>query len=169
MFTAKALLTKWGLYTAATAVFLLLQNLVLDSLQLMGVVPFLAPLIVAVVAAWEGSTQGTIFGIAFGFVCDLLGGSVFPGAYTLSFFCIALCVSLLAASVVMPNIFGSFLYALIAFLLLDLIQGLYLLLFCHAAPLPILSLAGRELLVSILFVIPVFLLFRYLHHLFRYD
>lgn len=169
MFTVKALITKWGLYSGLTLSLLLVQNLVLDGLHLFGVVPFLAPMIVAVVAALEGSTQGTIFGISFGFLCDLLGGGLFPGVYTLSFFCIALCVSLLASVRVMPNLPGSLVYAAVAFVLLDAIQGAFLMLLQRADVVSVLSLGGRELLVSILFVLPVFWLFRYLHTLFRYD
>ena len=47
MFTKKALMTKWGLYSAALFLFIFLQQLVLDELCLWGVVPFLMPMVVA--------------------------------------------------------------------------------------------------------------------------
>ena len=169
MFTKKALMTKWGLYGMALLVFIVLQQLVLDELSLWGVVPFLMPMVVAVAAALEGAVPGTIFGIFVGFLCDLSGGGVFSGVYTLSFFCIALIVAILAKYWVMRNVFGSLIWALIAFVIIDVIQILFLAVFFHADPLIALNLAGREAIVSVLFVIPIFLLFNFLHRLFRYE
>lgn len=169
MFTKKALMTKWGLYGMALLVFIVLQQLVLDELSLWGVVPFLMPMVVAVVAALEGAVPGTIFGIFVGFLCDLSGGGVFSGVYTLSFFCIALLVAILAKYWVMRNVFGSLIWALIAFVIIDVIQILFLAVFFHADLLIALNLAGRETAVSILFVIPIFLLYNFLHRLFRYE
>ena len=60
-------------------------------------------------------------------------------------------------------------YALLAFCVIDLIQILFLLAFRGANLTVALSLAGREIVMSILFVIPIFFLYSYLHRLFRYD
>lgn len=169
MLTKKALFTKWTLYTLALLAFILLQQLVLDSIHVLNVYPFILPMIVAVVAAMEGPTGGTIFGIAVGCLSDLAGGGVFSGVYTLSFFCIALCVAIISKYWVMRNVFGSLIYALIAYLILDVIQFLYLAAFRGASPAVVLNLAGREILVSILFVIPIFFLYAYLNRLFRYE
>ena len=85
MLTNRALLTKWGLYALGFLLLVLVQQLVLDHLPaLLGATPFLMPMLVAVVAALEGPTGGTIFGIAVGFLSDLAGGGVFSGVYTLS-------------------------------------------------------------------------------------
>ena len=170
MLTKKALMTKWGLYSLALLAFILLQQLVLDALPSpMGAAPFLLPMVVAVVAALEGPTGGTIFGIAVGILSDLAGSGVFSGIYTFSFFCIALCIALISKSWVMRNVFGSLIYALLAFCVIDLIQILFLLAFRGADLTVALSLAGREIVMSILFVIPIFFLYSYLHRLFRYD
>lgn len=169
MFTKKALMTKWSLYTGALLALILLQQLVLDQLTLWGVVPFLMPMTVAVAAALEGPVPGTLFGIFVGFLCDLAGGGVFSGVYTLSFFLIALFVAILAKYWVMRSVFGSLIWALLAFGVIDAVQILFLAVFHRADPLIALSLAGREAAVSLLFVIPIFLLFNYLHRLFRYE
>ena len=170
MLTKKALMTKWGLYALAFVLFALIQQLFLDPLQpLFGAAPFLAPMVVAVVAALEGPTGGTIFGVAAGAVSDLAGGGVFSGVYTFSFFCIALCVALISKSWVMRNVFGSLIYAALAFCVIDAVQALFLLAFHGAHLSVVLTMAGRELAVSILFVIPIFFLYSYLHHLFRYE
>ena len=104
-----------------------------------------------------------------GFLCDLAGGGVFSGVYTLSFFLIALFVAILAKYWVMRSVFGSLIWALLAFGVIDAVQILFLIVFHQADPLVALALAGREAAVSLLFVIPIFLLFNYLHRLFRYE
>ena len=130
MLTNRALLTKWGLYALGFLLLVLVQQLVLDHLPaLLGATPFLMPMLVAVVAALEGPTGGTIFGIAVGFLSDLAGGGVFSGVYTLSFFCVALAVAVISKYWVMRNVFGSLIYALLAFAVIDAVQILFLLAF----------------------------------------
>ncbi len=169
MLTKKALFTKWALYALALLLFLFLQQAVLDQLRILNVYPFLLPMVIAVVAALEGPTGGTVFGIAVGFLCDNAGAGVFPGVYTFSFFCIALAVAIISKYWVMRNVFGSLIYALIAYAIIDLIQFLFLLAVHHANPLAVLELAGREIAASIVFVIPIFFLYTRLNRLFRYD
>lgn len=169
MFTKKALLTKWGLYSAALLVLLLVQQGLHALPPVFGVLPFLTPMIVAVVAALEGPISGTIFGIAVGFCCDLGSTGVFSGVYTLGFFAVALGISIISKYWVRRSVFGSLIWAALAFLILDIVQGGFVLLFKGAGILPVLSLCAREGSVSILFVIPIFLLYHFLHRLFRYE
>ena len=169
MFTKKALMTKWSLYSAALLLFVLLQQVLHVLPDIWGVSPFIMPIIIAIIAALEGPVPGTIFGICVGMLCDLIGGGIFSGIYTISFFCIALAIAMISKGWVMHNVFGSLIYALFSFLILDVFQALFLLLFKSADMMVILSLAGREIAVSILFTIPVFFLYNYLHRLFRYD
>lgn len=169
MFTKKALLTKWGIYSIALLFLLLLQQGLHALPPIFGVLPFLPPMIVAVVAALEGATGGTIFGIVLGFCCDLSGGGVFSGVYTLAFFTVALIVSIISKYWVTRSIFGSLIWAALAFLILDVFQGGFVLLFKEAGITTVLALCAREMLVSILFVIPIFLIYHHLHRLFRYE
>ena len=55
MLTKKTLLTKWGLYALAMVLLFAAQQLFLDPIALspLGASPFLAPMLVAVVAALE--------------------------------------------------------------------------------------------------------------------
>ena len=167
MLTKKKLLTKWGIYALVMVLLFAAQQLFLDPIVLspMGASPFLAPMLVAVVAALEGPTEGTLFGTAAGLLCD----GVFSGVYTFSFFCIALLVAIIAKYWVMRNVFGSIVYALIAFAVIDLIQILYLTALHGAALSAALPLAGREIAVSIVFVIPIFFLYNALHKRFRFE
>ena len=102
-------------------------------------------------------------------MCDLSGGGVFSGVYTFSFFCIALFVAIIAKYWVMRNVFGSIVYALIAFVVIDLIQILYLIALRGAALSAALPLAGRGIAASIVFVIPIFFLYNALHKRFRFE
>lgn len=45
---------KWALYAGATAVFFLLQGAVLQRITLWGVIPFVFPILVAVLGMYEG-------------------------------------------------------------------------------------------------------------------
>ena len=63
----------------------------------------------------------------------------------------------------------GFFYALIAFVVIDLIQILYLTALHGAALSAALPLAGREIAVSIVFVIPIFFLYNALHKRFRFE
>ena len=62
MLTKKKLLTKWGIYALVMVLLFAAQQLFLDPIVLspMGASPFLAPMLVAVVAALEGPTEGTL-------------------------------------------------------------------------------------------------------------
>ncbi len=86
MFTKKALMTKWSLYSAALLLFVLLQQVLHVLPDIWGVSPFIMPIIIAIVAALEGPVPGTIFGICVGMLCDLIGGGIFSGIYTISFY-----------------------------------------------------------------------------------
>ena len=81
MLTKKTLLTKWGLYALAMVLLFAAQQLFLDPIALspLGASPFLAPMLVAVVAALEGPPEGTLCGTAAGILCALSGGGGFSG------------------------------------------------------------------------------------------
>ena len=63
---------KWALYAGATAVFFLLQGGVLQRISLWGVIPFVFPILVAVVGMYEGPLPGSVYGLTVGVLCDLL-------------------------------------------------------------------------------------------------
>ena len=76
---------KWTLYAAVTALCFLLQSFILQRFTVLGVIPFIYPVVVAVLAMLEGPFPGTVFAIVVGVVCDVLLPGAFPCLYTVIF------------------------------------------------------------------------------------
>lgn len=79
------LVFKWLIYAIATFFFCILQSMVLSSIRVLGLTPFLYPMLPAVVAMFEGPKQGGGFALAVGLLCDLLLPAPFPGFFTIAF------------------------------------------------------------------------------------
>lgn len=91
---------KWILYTLAGLVWAIAQAAVLQRFTLLGVIPFLYPLIAAIPATFEGPTAGTVYALAAGVFCDLLLPSPIPCFYTLIFPLVGLAAGLLSQSLI---------------------------------------------------------------------
>ena len=76
---------KWALYAGATAVFFLLQGAVLQRITLWGVIPFVFPILVAVLGMYEGPLPASVYALTVGVLCDLLLPASIPCFYTLIF------------------------------------------------------------------------------------
>ena len=57
---------KWALYAGATAVFFLLQGAVLQRITLWGVIPFVFPILVAVLGMYEGPLPASVYALTVG-------------------------------------------------------------------------------------------------------
>lgn len=93
---------KWALYAGATAVFFLLQGGVLQRISLWGVIPFVFPILVAVVGMYEGPLPGSVYGLTVGVLCDLLLPAFIPCFYTLVFPAVGLCAALVSQTCCRP-------------------------------------------------------------------
>ena len=127
---------KWALYAGATAVFFLLQGAVLQRITLWGVIPFVFPILVAVLGMYEGPLPASVYALTVGVLCDLLLPASIPCFYTLIFPAAGLCAALISQSL-LP---AGFLCGVVAWA-----AGAQVFL--------------REVCVSILLVVPVVLLF----------
>ncbi len=76
---------KWAVYALATLGLCALQSLVLCHIRVLGLTPFLYPLLPALVAMFEGSRRGAVFALLFGLCCDLLLPAPFRGFFTIVF------------------------------------------------------------------------------------
>lgn len=76
---------KWVVYVIATLLLCALQSVVLNHVRVLGLTPFLYPVLPALVAMFEGSRPGTVFALIFGLYCDLLVPEPFPGFFALIF------------------------------------------------------------------------------------
>ena len=97
------LVFKWTVYSLATLALFALQYLVLDNIQVLGLTPFLYPVLPAVAASYEGLRRGSVFALAVGLVCDLLLPGPFEGFYAIAFTLAALIAALIAENLLSPG------------------------------------------------------------------
>lgn len=79
------LVFKWLIYAIATFFLCLFQSMLLGNIRVLGLTPFLYPMLPAVVAMFEGPRQGGGFALFVGLLCDLLLPAPFPGFFTIAF------------------------------------------------------------------------------------
>ena len=95
---------KWVIYALATLFLCGLQNMFFCHIRVLGLTPFLYPMLPAVVAMFEGPRQGAVFALALGVVCDLLLPAPFKGFYTVVFPTIALFSAMVAENFFAPGV-----------------------------------------------------------------
>ena len=154
---------KWGVYALALLPVWFCELYVLNRFPLFGVTPMLLPLAAMAVAVLEGTAAGAGFGLGVGILCDAVYFNP-DGAMTLGLCLLGFGAGALAQYVVRQNLVGCLLCSLLALVCIDAVRILSLLL-SGAAPLPaMLSLAGREIAWSMVFVFPVYALFLWVFH-----
>lgn len=79
------LVFKWIVYAIASLFLCALQSLVLSHIRVLGLTPFLFPMLPAMAAMFEGAKHGGVFGLVLGLMCDLLLPAPFPGFFTIAF------------------------------------------------------------------------------------
>ena len=134
--TRQDFLIKWGVYALALLPVWFCEAYVLNRFPVLGVIPMLLPLAAVCVAVLEGATAGAGFGLFVGVVCDAAYFNA-DGSFTIGLCLIGLGAGVLAQYVLRQNLGGCLLCSLAAML----------------------SLAGREILWSMVFVFPVYALF----------
>ena len=160
MLARNEIIIKWIIYSAATAVWLLVQGAFCQRITVWGVIPFLYPMLAAIAATFEAPVPSTVFALCLGVVCDILLPGAVPCLYTLIFPVIGLCSSLLAQSLLPAGLFCSLIVSALAFLLTDLFRCLLLAINGVSPWGTGLSIMLREFLVSAPLLIPVTLLYR---------
>lgn len=160
MLARNEIILKWLIYTAATALWFLVQGAFCQRITLWGVIPFLYPMLAAIPATFEAPVPATVFALCLGVVCDILLPGAVPCLYTLIFPVIGLCSSLLAQSLLHPGMLCSLAVTAVAFVLTDLFRC-FLLAAGGVSPWGTgLSILVREFLVTAPLLIPVTALYR---------
>lgn len=152
---------KWTVFAVALLPVWFLEIFVLSRLPLFGVTPMLLPLAAVAVATLEGAAPGGAFGLAVGILCDALYGT--GGAMTLGLTLIGVGTGLAAQYLLRQNLVGCFFCSLGALMAIDAGRILWRLVGGVAALEPMLAVAGKEILWSLVFVPPIYLLFRWVH------
>ena len=158
---------KWTFYALAAAALFFLRRLFLGSMTFFGVIPFLPPVILAVVASFELPHPSVIAGIVFGALCDLVLPAPFPCLYTVAFTVSALLISTLVSNLLQQGFARALLSTVLAFLIVDLLQTFALLPRSGmGAILPMLHLFAKETALSCLLLLPVYQALRAVRRIF---
>lgn len=159
--TTRDFIIKWLAYALALLPVWFLNAFLLPQFPLFGVIPMLLPLCAIAVATLEGATAGAGFGLAVGVLYDAVTLEGIPGAMTFFMALLGLGAGLLAQYALRQDLIGCFICSALALGSIDLLRIGHRLL-TRAIPLsPMLTVAGKEILVSLCFVPPVYLLFRW--------
>ena len=150
---------KWALYAAATALCFFVQGFLLQRITLWGVIPFVYPVVAAVVATREGPFRGTVFALALGIVCDLLLPEVIPCFYTIIFPLIGLFAGLISQSWLPAGFLCSLITSMLGFFMTGVFHCLLLWIREKTAWRAGLSVSLRELIISAVLTVPVTILF----------
>jgi len=150
---------KWALYAAATALCFFVQGFLLQRITLWGVIPFVYPIVAAVVATREGPFRGTVFALALGIVCDLLLPEVIPCFYTIIFPLIGLFAGLISQSWLPAGFLCSLITSTLGFFMTGVFHCLLLWIREKTAWRAGLSVSLRELIISAVLTVPVTILF----------
>lgn len=155
------LVFRWCVYALATLLLSFFQLLVTDHISLLGVIPFLPPMVVGVVASYAGSRAGPVFALVYGLLCDLSGSPPAPGFFTLVFTLAALVAALMAERLFSPGFLCSLMATSVCYLLTALARLLLLAPDGSAGAGAL--LAAEEFLVSLPFLLVVFPVYRWVH------
>lgn len=144
---------KWTFYALATLLLCFFKRVLLGSVTVWGVLPFLPPVLLAVVASFEQPKAAVLSGIVFGALCDLVLPASFPCLYTLAFTFAALFTSTVMSSLLQQGFARALVSSVLTFAVADLFQSLAML--TRGAALPaMLYLFARETLVSCALLLP---------------
>lgn len=76
---------KWVMYALATLLLCALHAMFFCNIRVLGLTPFLYPMLPAMAAMFEGPRQGAVFALALGVLCDLLVPAPFRGFFAVVF------------------------------------------------------------------------------------
>lgn len=97
------IIAKWTVYALATLALFALQHLIFNHISVMGITPFIYPILPAIVASYEGLRRGSVFALVLGVVCDLLIFGPFDGFYTIIFALIGIFSALVSENLFSPG------------------------------------------------------------------
>lgn len=168
--TQRDLFYKWLFYSLAGLLWVAVQQLLLNHMNFWdGVHPFVLPMVPIMAAILEKRQESAFFAIGAGLFCDLLMPSVIPCFYTLAFLSAALLSGLIAGRMIMPGFLCAFVCSVLALVLTDLLQIVFLSPSANFAAADALALMGRGLLLSLPFSPLLFLTFRKVWRLIRNE
>ena len=159
MLARNEVIFKWVLYAAATALCFLFQGALLQRILLLGVIPFLYPMLAAIPATFEEPAPASVFALCLGICCDLLLPEVIPCFYTLLFPVVGICASLLSRGLLPAGLRCSLVVSAAAFVLMDLFRCIILAMGGHSPWGAGFLILLKEFTITAPLLIPVTLLY----------
>lgn len=155
-------LVKWLIYALGVIAVWMAETLFLNRVPLFGVIPVLLPLAAVAVGLLEGTLAGAVFGLCLGVFADAVYPGL-PGGMTLGLCIFGWLTGATSQYRVQKNLLGYLICAVVSLTALEAFRAASALL-SHLGPTAaVLSLAGRELACSLIYAIPVYLLFKLIH------
>lgn len=158
--TTRDFCIKWGVYALALLPVWFLEAYVLNRFPVAGVVPMLLPLAAVAVGVLEGGVAGAGFGLFVGVISDAISPGT-GGGMTAGLALLGAGAGLLAQYVLSQNLLGCLLCSLAALCLIDLVRVSWNLIQGSASLAALLRVAVPEILWSLVFVFPVYGIFRW--------
>ena len=156
--TTQDFFIKWGVYGLALLPVWFCECFLFNRLPFLPLTPMLLPLAAVAVAVLEGAVAGAGFGLAVGILCDAVYFGT-NGAMTVGICVVGIVAGVLAQYLLRQNLLGCLLCSLLALAAIDGVRILARLLLGKGELGAMLALAGREILISMIFVFPVYALF----------
>ena len=164
MVARSELILRWSVYGGAGLLVCLVQGLILQRLDLWGVMPFLYPALAAMVAIWEGAVpRRAVYALCLGALCDLaLPGSV-PCFYTVTLPLAAILAGLLTREWLSSHLLSALAASALSYLVTGLLHAGVLAVTGHGAFVTAMAVAGKEFLITLPALPLLYLLLRFLH------
>ena len=164
MVARSELILRWSVYGAAGLLVCLVQGLILQRLDLWGVMPFLYPALAAMVAVWEGAVPcGAVYALCLGAACDLALPPGIPCFYTIAFPLAAMLAGLLTRGWLSSNLLSALVASALGYLVTGLLHAGVLAVTGHGAFVTAMAVAGKEFLITLPALPFLYLLLRFLH------
>ena len=160
--TTQDFFIKWGMYGLALLPVWFCECFLLNRIPFLPLTPMLLPVAAVSVAVLEGTVAGAGFGLAVGILCDAVYFGT-NGAMTVGICVVGIVAGVLAQYLLRQNLLGCLLCSLLALAAIDGVRILARLLRGNGELGAMLSLAGREILISMIFVFPVYALFLWVY------
>ena len=160
--TTQDFVIKWGVYGLALLPVWFCECVLLNRIPILEVTPMLLPLAAVAVAVLEGTVAGAGFGLAVGILCDAVYFGT-NGAMTFGICVAGMLAGALAQNLLRQNLLGCLLCSLLALAAIDGVRILARLLLGKGELGAMLALAGQEILISMIFVFPVYALFLWVY------
>lgn len=159
---------KWAIYTLAYLALYFIKISVLNRIPIRGVIPELAPMAAAAVGCFEGTFGGAVYGLTIGLFSSAVyyrGGSMMIPICTF----IGLLSGFTTDRQVGKNLLGVCVCGIAGIVLLEAGRVLYYHIFGGNPLAPLLTLAVPEGLYSLVFLVPVYILYTAVYRRFRTD